>query len=192
MDRRGRLNNNRKNPIAEQSKQWLKDALLQLMEGKPYQSITIKEITDKAALSRRTFYRNFNSKEEILALHFQTICQEYTEKLSSKNQLFMPDITLVFFEFWSKHIHFLKLLKKNHLYYLLLENLNEFVPDVYRIFKGKMNEYESDEDLRYVLAFSTGGFWNMLALWMDDGHVKQPKQLSKVIHEALRASLEEV
>ncbi|MBZ9693497.1 TetR/AcrR family transcriptional regulator [Clostridium sp. M14] len=54
------------NRIAEQSKKWLIEALFDLMEEKPYSTITVKEISDKAQLSRRTFYRNFKVKEDLL------------------------------------------------------------------------------------------------------------------------------
>lgn len=186
------MNNQKKNPIALQSKKWLVDALLLLMmEGRPFQSITIKDITDKALLSRRTFYRNFTSKEELLSFHFRILCEEYIAFLRTRSHRLLPDITFVFFEFWYKHLDFLNLLKANNLFGLLLENLNDFIPDVYDIFKGNLKEYDSEEDLRYALAFSAGGFWNMLSLWLEDGNVKSPQQLSKVIRDAIRVSLKE-
>ena len=55
------------NPIARQSQAWLTEALLRLMERKPFAEITVTEITQKAGLSRRTFYRIFTTREEVLA-----------------------------------------------------------------------------------------------------------------------------
>ena len=53
------------NPIAEQSKQWLAQSLFDLMEKQNYSEITISKISENAQLARRTFYRNFSSKEDI-------------------------------------------------------------------------------------------------------------------------------
>lgn len=46
-------------------------ALKQLMEEKPFDEITISEITARAGVSRTTFYRNFNDKRDIIRDHFQ-------------------------------------------------------------------------------------------------------------------------
>jgi AcrR family transcriptional regulator len=185
------MNTGKKNPIAEQSKKWLINALLQLMEEKSYQNITIQEITDRALLSRRTFYRNFKTKEELLSAHFETICEEYIACLHEESDLMLPNITRVFFTFWQKYLGFLQILKKNNLLSLLLENLNEFIPDVYNIFKGNLHEYACEDDLKYALAFSTGGYWNMLSIWLQDGATKSPNELAKVIQDAIRASSKE-
>jgi AcrR family transcriptional regulator len=181
----------KKNPLAEQSKKWLIDALLQLMDEKAYQAITIKEITDRAMLSRRTFYRNFKTKEELLSAHFEIICEEYIAFLHQEADLLLPNITKAFFRFWLKHIDFLQILKKNNLLSLLLETLNKFIPEVYNIFKGNLHEYASEDDLKYALAFSVGGYWNMLSLWLQDGATKSPNQLAKVIQDAIHASSKE-
>lgn len=44
------------------------NALLSLMKKKPYQNITVQELSDTAQYDRRTYYRYFNSKEDILRL----------------------------------------------------------------------------------------------------------------------------
>ncbi len=51
---------------SENSKQWIAEALFQLMETTPFSEITNKQITGKAGLSHITIYRNFDSKEEIV------------------------------------------------------------------------------------------------------------------------------
>lgn len=41
-------------------------ALIQLMTKKPFSQISISEIVKAAGVSRSSFYRNFESKEQIL------------------------------------------------------------------------------------------------------------------------------
>lgn len=53
------------NPTALKSQQWLTENLLDLMEEKPYEEISIMDICKKADLSRQTFYNYFESKEEL-------------------------------------------------------------------------------------------------------------------------------
>lgn len=52
------------NPIALRSREWLTNALLELMKDKPFHEISISEIAEKADLSRRTFYRFFLPKKK--------------------------------------------------------------------------------------------------------------------------------
>ncbi len=45
---------------------YITDALLLLMRKKDYKDISITEICEKAGVTRMSFYRNFESKEDIL------------------------------------------------------------------------------------------------------------------------------
>lgn len=51
------------------SRKKLTDALGLLLEDKPLESITIEEITDKAGVSRPTFYSNFSDRQAIVVDH---------------------------------------------------------------------------------------------------------------------------
>ena len=55
------------------SRKMLSAALLELLNEKPLAKISISEITEKADLSRSTFYTNFESKEELLDCYIDDI-----------------------------------------------------------------------------------------------------------------------
>lgn len=48
----------------------LKEALLDLIDERDYESITIRDITDRADVGRSTFYSHFASKEDLLFSEF--------------------------------------------------------------------------------------------------------------------------
>ena len=54
------------NPSAIRSKTEICEALIRLMKDHPYEEITVKQIALEAKLVRKTFYRNFDSKEDVL------------------------------------------------------------------------------------------------------------------------------
>ena len=68
------------NPTALKSQQWLTENLLDLMEEKPYEEISIMDICKKADLSRQTFYNYFESKEELFRYLLRST---YDSKLNS-------------------------------------------------------------------------------------------------------------
>ena len=51
---------------ARRSREWLLEALISLMGEKDYGQITISELAKRADLDRRTFYRHYGSKDQII------------------------------------------------------------------------------------------------------------------------------
>lgn len=70
-------------------------ALLQLIYEKPMSSITISELTKRAGVSRITFYRNYDSKEEIFISELKELVARYeAEGSAAKNRVYtMTDST---------------------------------------------------------------------------------------------------
>ena len=57
----------------QRSRQMLSDALTALILEKGYDDVLIKEITDKANLSRATFYLHFDNKEDLLIYSLRSV-----------------------------------------------------------------------------------------------------------------------
>lgn len=53
---------------AESSVELICTAVLELLETKPLGEITISDVQRRSTVSRSTFYRNFDSLEDVLAL----------------------------------------------------------------------------------------------------------------------------
>lgn len=171
------------NPRAKQSQQWLVTALLDLMDEKTFTSISIKEISKKADLDRSTFYRNFNSKEELLNYHLDILMQEYINKLTQLNDFNMQNVSKVFFNFCNENLNFIISLRKNGLSNLLLEAFNMRLPIIHKLFQSKFPYKISKGNTELVLAFNAGGMWNLLMKWIDSNPVKDFKDLTKIYEE---------
>ena len=82
------------------SKDYLSKALLLLMEKKEYTAITVKDIAEKAGVSRLTFYRNFDSKEHILAWHIDQGFNEYLSTITNAPENDLRAAISLCFSFW--------------------------------------------------------------------------------------------
>ena len=51
------------------TRSWIFEALILLLNEKPYGKISVSDITKKAGIARQTFYRNYNSKDDIVSEH---------------------------------------------------------------------------------------------------------------------------
>ena len=56
-------------------------ALFSLMAEKPYDAITVADIARRAQVARISFYRNFDSKDDVLARNAQRITEEFLATL---------------------------------------------------------------------------------------------------------------
>jgi len=60
----------------QRSKQALQEALLLLIQQKPYEAIQIQEITEAANTARITFYRHYGTKDDLLIDCLEDIYQQ--------------------------------------------------------------------------------------------------------------------
>ena len=54
------------NRQVQRTKSWIFEAVMLLMDEKPYDKITVSDITEKAGIARQTFYRNYNDKDDVV------------------------------------------------------------------------------------------------------------------------------
>lgn len=173
--------NESKNPSAIRSKQQITDALLKLMEKYPYNEISVKQIIMETDLVRKTFYRNFSSKDDVLNAYINMKVYEYCQAL-----LDQPDPLKVVFEFCDKNRNLLKLLHKNEMLHVLLLRLNEIIPQVNENadlernpFKKLIGELEPD----YLIAFNVGAIWNVIFKWVDRGMEEPLENIRSLLRE---------
>lgn len=81
------------------AKECIYTALLQLLEKKPYEHITIQEIVDRAGVSRMAYYRNYESKDDILEDHLEEVLEKHIRRLKRGKQQ-INDLG-----FWTDFIH---------------------------------------------------------------------------------------
>lgn len=71
----------RVDPRIERTKKLLREALSQLIIERGYDSITIQDITERANVSRTTFYLHYRTKDELLISSFIDLYQTLTPKI---------------------------------------------------------------------------------------------------------------
>ena len=100
--------NSTDHPSAVRSRNEFAGALLKLMERYPYNEISVKQIVLETDLVRKTFYRNFTSKDDVLLYITRKVLKDYFRTINSGE----GDVLTVIFRFADKNRRFLKLLDK--------------------------------------------------------------------------------
>lgn len=110
------LDNTKKNSYV---KNQITEALIILLKEKELQDISITEITNKAEVSRISFYRNFNHKETVIKEYMFSTLNDWNKQHSKKLQHTEDDILGDIFAYITEYKEFYLLLRDRGLFYFL-------------------------------------------------------------------------
>ena len=148
--------------------EYITKALFTLMKNKKYDDISITEITNKAGVGRVSFYRNFNSKENIIKKWIKDTTDNF---LKSSDINFKKDSTKAFFIKLFNHLEKYKeealLINKANLIHLLKA---EFENRLLATHEKEYNNYKS-----YFIA---GGVFNVYYFWLTNECKESPEELA--------------
>ncbi len=181
--------NLRENPSSVRSREWLHDALLDLMQERPFAEISIKEIAEKADLDRRTFYRHFKSKEDVLRYAVSKGVQDYHELHRTQKISGVRDIAHAFFCVCQKYRDFFLLLHRQNLNHLFLAELNQIFPDMHLRYHSPEEQQTPYFNSSYRLAYHIGGFWNIMNEWLKQGAKNSPEELTDIVMAVFAAQI---
>ncbi|MFV0560532.1 MAG: TetR/AcrR family transcriptional regulator [Enterococcus sp.] len=160
----------------DQSTKWLVEGLLQLMERKNYSDITVQDIATRAGLSRRTFYRHFDSINALLLVEIKKVVLNLFDFLKKEKPQNFSELVVLFFIFWEQQKILLELLNKNNLVPLLITELSK------ESTHSLLGEIFLEDDA-YAYSFALGGISNLLTTWIKRGMVESPMQLKGTAEE---------
>ena len=172
-----------KNKIAEQSRIWIIESFFDLLHIKNLSDISITEIAENAELDRRTFYRHFKSKEDIISFYIHEASRQYEDIMKDETVFDNRSIASAFFNICNEHKDILKVLYTQNLLHLLLHDLNG-------IFQKYQHKFASAEELQsenraFILSYHIGGLWNLLIMWLSDNCRKTPDQMTEIVCELM-------
>lgn len=160
------------------------NALLSLMETKPYNEISIKEIIYTSKVARCTFYRHYKNKDELLLKCCEEVAQEFSKALSAEGYKTMYDVAIAYFSFWKEHQHFIALLRKNNLLYMFLQSYDEWMFSVSKNVKytnESVSAFSFTPKIRYYFFFGVNGLWGIANRWLMYGCKETPEELAQYV-----------
>ena len=159
-------------------------AFWSLIRIKPSGEISIDELSQEAGVSRRTFYRNFKSTDEIWELIFQ----ERTDYFISECKITKPKnfkaLVKTFFDFWVFEKEFLNILKRSH---KLDAFLQFFLTQTREAMADAIIAKNTDEVYQeYALYFVTSGLCGLLVKWLETGGINATPHMVWVASKIMR------
>lgn len=176
--------NQTENPIAMKSKKWIMESLIELMNYKNFQDITVNKLAEHAGLGRKTFYRNFNSKEDVLNAYLNNLINQFVIRLSSVDVITSKIALFELFTLCEKNKSFLLGLKRSKMLGYLLEEWNVALPGIHELMLERIPYFPNSDSkiaLEYTLAFNAGGIWNLIVKWVNTGMQQTPEELTGIV-----------
>lgn len=149
----------------EESKKMIGDALLRLLKEEDFLDISISKITEEAKVSRMTFYRNFESKEEIIKSILQSLQESILNKLQNLPSPSLRNLITIQFT----------ILKEQSAIYILGSQVHTRNM-MQRFQEDSMKRFEfllGDLDV-YTIEFYRGGLGTVMSKWIERGMKESP------------------
>lgn len=163
---------NKKQETNEFVKECITTALLQMLKKQSFESISITELTKKAGVGRVSFYRNFESKEDIIRKHLGILIKEWGNKFKKNGS---PE-TLVesLFSHYYKHKELFILLYRRGLAHISLQNVLDVCGPT----------EEQDNLTAYTRAWFCHGLYGWIEEWFKRGMVETPTEMANLLKQS--------
>lgn len=160
----------------------LSNTVLELMGEKNISEIKISELTDRAKVARASFYRNFNTFDEIL----DYIAANYAK---SFNELIKPMLAEKNYNAWHSVVQ--KVLtsiyeKKDKFTDILSDNLRVIYYKVQKIFERNANhEWVATPLVKYEHRAKLSAFYSVCMAWIQNGAKESIEEMTLFMLEKI-------
>lgn len=169
-----------------QTKRYIQESLILLMETKSIYKISIKELCDKAGINRSTFYNHYKSQIEVFDELEKDYLDSINELYKAEKQGLNPGEAIVeLLKYMEKNLAVSKLLLGNKVdpeFFNKLKKINKVQEAV-----DAMRKYVSDDEFEETADFCLAGCYAILMDWINTTeNRKSPEEISRIISSLSR------
>lgn len=165
--------------------QQMTQSLLDLMGATSYSRITVADICGRVGLSRKSFYRYFDSKDDCLYALLDQVIQDFTRFYPQAYTTTRPSEEYLerYFSYWQQQSPLLEALNRNQLTSLLYERtlLSTALEKQLRQSQNSENDFEQ-------LLFMVCGTTGLIIAWHMDGYRKTAAQMAASVERLIGIS----
>lgn len=153
-------------------KERIAKAMIDISAEKSWDKITITDIIRESQVARATFYRNFNSIDELVAYGISRLREKYWENAPEDHAEFLcPEMLEYTFEYYCKNRDL-----------ILSYHRSGFSTSVLDIITESMvlsfGDMPSNSVARYKLYYYAGALYNMTIYWLENGMRETAKDMA--------------
>lgn len=158
-------------------KDYFTGALFALLKKKSFQSITVSDLVKKSGASRASFYRNYESKEQIVDEFCKQVFGDVFEEHPINVGNIRGQVCRIFLRIHDHHEELLLLRQAG-----LLDYIDKYV------FDGTMAQINDNQVLnnKYQPYFFAGAASAMIKAWIEFGFLESPEEIAEYFFRSLK------
>jgi len=178
----------------KRTRKWLQEALLFLMLEKPFSKISIAEITDKAEVSRPTFYLHYRSKDEVLEDYLDSMYTNFMVDMETNlESIIGGKMAIKLYEQIFDQAVFLRSLIDSEVSNLVVHKLHQYC---YEVIKKSLDQSLfpgcDDTTWDFVIASIAGSVYAVSVQWLQMDMPMSAKEMGELTMQLIRPGVREV
>lgn len=156
------------------TKNYIYEALYELLSRKSINEINVSEICEKAGVSRMSFYRNFKSKDDLVEKSLLKILNNLRDTLSKQELINQYTVTREIFAITLKYQKITQAFKNS-------DYIEKFIDSVCNQLFSFSSEDKINPANKYIPIFYFSALAGTLAVWLNNGATETPEEMAKCI-----------
>ena len=173
----------------------IRNALVDLIEEKGFEAITVKDITDTAKINRGTFYAHYQDKFDLMTKCQEEIMQEMSNivkqnfpgvivELGTNSPLKTPfTVAVSIFEYLNKNSGFMKAVLGPKGDLSFQTKLRDFMWKT--LFGNSQNSLVKEENLlvpgHYLISYIASAHIGIIQQWLNTGRKESPQEMAQIL-----------
>ena len=168
------------------SAEMIYSGLIGCLKEKRIDELTVTEIAKRSGVGRATFYRNFDTPEDVLHMKCDAC---FEEVLKGFLDTYNPDehergsLLIYFFGYWMDHSELLEALAAINRLDMISECHFKHSQLITKVFKPDADM--ASDDYIYFMAGRTGMMTGTLSAWIRTGKKKTPEELAAFLMDTI-------
>ncbi|MCR5666648.1 MAG: TetR/AcrR family transcriptional regulator [Eubacterium sp.] len=177
------------NKTALQSQRQIAEAMMTLLEEKPFDKITISELCKTAGISRQTFYSLFTSRENVIVFALRENCCDGRDVSLPQDhrdpESIFQSICRGYSEYMLRNRSIIKLLVDNHIDYLLYNSFFESIHECECFLPSTPSCRRT-----YAAAFYASGIAGVARVYAKEGCTTTADDLQEILASLLSGKMQ--
>ena len=174
------------------TKDAISEALVSLIKDNDYSEITVQEIAAVCNISRRTIYRHFKTKDEILSYGFRSCVAKLFDHITLRDTSDLHSLCLSYFKFWEENMDRLLMMSEAGVLFSFgpeFDSLVTLMADRMLASPAYLALTPSEISFfRYRFAYEAAGFWQITLIWSREDHRRSAEEMASVMVKILKFS----
>lgn len=162
----------------------LSEALIELTAEIGYESISIRDLTERAEIGYATFFRHYKSKDELLHAMLMDFIEELVALLPRFEQMVEPyERGMILFQYVDKHTDIFRVLIGSQGSSAVTRSLKQLAVDkTCELLDAELHDSIPTELAAHVLI---SGIVGMISWWLDNDKPYEPAKMAEMYYRLL-------